>query len=213
MTAPSRPSTPVRPFSPAAAIDRSADAGPLADDLLRRARAGDKDAENGLFERLHARTLVLAKRKVWDEEAARDIAQDTLRTVFEKYRDADLSRGLFPWVFTILHNKVGNYLKHRRVALRHDGGALDALDWDTIGAGADHAIEEFELSESIEKALVRATPDCRKVFRLLFAGADRRQVAESFGTEPSGTVDSRISRCREKLMRHLDALWRERRGR
>jgi RNA polymerase sigma factor (sigma-70 family) len=191
MTTPRRPSAPAPPVSSLAAVERRSHAGSLPEDLLSRARAGDREAENGLFEKLHARTLALAKRKVWDEEAARDIAQETLRTAFEKYREADLSRGLFPWVFTILHNKVGNYLKRRRVAQRHDAGELDALAWETIGAGADHAIEEFELSDSIEKALVKATPECRKVFRLLLAGADRRRIAQSFGAEPGGSSVAR----------------------
>jgi DNA-directed RNA polymerase specialized sigma24 family protein len=90
------------------------DAAQTADpglDLLERARTGDRGAEALLFERLQARVVAVAKRRVWDEEAARDIAQETLGTVLAKYREADLSRGFLPWVFTILHHKIGNYLR------------------------------------------------------------------------------------------------------
>ncbi len=179
------------------------------DDLVTRARAGNRDAENALFERLHARIVSLAKKKVWDEQSAQDIAQETLRTVFEKYRAAEMPQGLLPWVFTVLHNKVGNYLKRRRVeAARHPLGE-PSVHWDTVGVSPEGEVAALDLADSLEKALRVATADCRRVFRLLLAGWERREIRAAFGDEPLGTIDSRISRCREKLLRRLEELWKE----
>jgi RNA polymerase sigma factor (sigma-70 family) len=179
------------------------------DDLIPRARAGDRDAENTLFERLHARVLAHAKKKIWDQEAALDISQETLRTVFEKYREADLARGFFPWVFTILHNKVGNYLKRRRAEVARRAAGDPDVTWETVGVTRDGEIAAIDLAESLGTALRRATPECRKVFSLLLAEASREEMRRSFGGEPLGTTDSRISRCRERLLGYLEDLWKE----
>ena len=53
-------------------------------------------------------------------------------------------------------------------------------------------------------------PECREVFRLLLADADREEMRKAFGGEPIGTTYSRVSRCREKLLREVEELTKER---
>jgi RNA polymerase sigma-70 factor (ECF subfamily) len=178
-------------------------------DLLSRAQSGDQGAENALFEQLHARTLSLAKRRIGDEQAAQDIAQETIKTALEKYLSADLSRGMLPWVFTILRNKVGNYLKKRRTEAAHLAHPPAPLEWSAVGAVVDET-GSIDLIESLEKALGRASEECRRIFQLLLADAPREEICRAFGGEPIGTTYSRISRCRDKLLRELESLWRER---
>ena len=169
-------------------------------ELLARARAGDQEAENILFGQLHARILALAKRRTGSVAVAEDIAQDTMQTVYEKYADAALPGGLLPWVFRILHNKVGNHLKRSRVEGRHRG----ELIWETVGLTPDGERAEYDLIRALRPAFRRATAECRKIFRLLLTGARRREIRAAFGNEPIGTLDSRISRCRQKLLAHLE---------
>lgn len=175
--------------------------------LLERARYGDRGAEALLFERLQARVVSVAKRRVWDEEAARDIAQDTLGTVLAKYREADLTRGFLPWVFTILHHKIGNYLKRRSTERRHSA----AVGWLVAGAAVEGGTvaAAVELADLLEKALRRATAECRRVFQLLLADADHARIRREFGGEPMGTTYSRISRCRGKLLKEIERLEKE----
>ena len=176
------------------------------DDLLSRARGGDRQAESILFEKLHARIQALAEKRIWDREAAHDLAQEALRTAFEKYPRADLSRGLYPWLFTILHHKIGNYLKHRRVERAHlERLAVDARS--EPDAAEDMAV--IELRCSVERALQRLSPECCRIFALLCAGAGRQEIQAAFAGEPMGTIDSRISRCRSKLLAMLEATTRE----
>ena len=167
------------------------------DDLLARARGGDRQAESVLFEKLHARILTLAEKRIWDREAARDLAQETLRTAFEKYRGASLSHGLYPWLFTILHHKIGNYLKRRRVERAHLEQLAASADREPDAVAAVAAIE---LWSAVESAVRRLSPECQRVFALLARGASRREIHVAFGGEPMGTIDSRISRCRGKLL-------------
>ncbi|MCK4304236.1 MAG: RNA polymerase sigma factor [Candidatus Eisenbacteria sp.] len=172
-------------------------------ELLALARSGDLDAENLLFERLHARVSALAKRRIMDAEAAQDIAQDTIKTAYERYRTAEMPRGLLPWLFMILRNKVGNYLKRRSVEgtrlVRGNGSGI----WSRVGTSPAAGIAAFDLERALGSALRRASPECRKIFRLLLAGAQRKEIRAAFDGEPMGTIDSRISRCRQKLLLSL----------
>ena len=182
--------------------------GAAIEDLLQRALSGDRSAEGALFERLHARILVVAVKRLRDPERGRDLAQDVIRTALEKYRGADLSHGFLPWAFTILHHKVGNYLKHHRVTARHEGGSVEALDWSTLGVAAREESGGFELRELLAKALRALSAECRRVFRLLLDDADREEIRQAFGGEPLGTTYSRISRCRDRLLAAMQELTR-----
>ena len=177
------------------------------EDLLARARAGDAVAENALFSRVHARILGLARKRIWDPEAAQDLAQETLRTALEKYRDAELSRGFYPWLFTILHHKIGNYLKRRRTErARFEPMDLD-LPWglEAQAAASESDVAYVDLGMALEKGLRGLSADCQLIFRLLIEGAGRREICAAFPEEPIGTVDSRISRCRARLLASLEA--------
>jgi RNA polymerase sigma-70 factor (ECF subfamily) len=190
--------------------DRSA-ALLTVDDLLARARAGDRSAENDLFGKLHARILDVAKRRVSSADTARDLAQDVVQTALEKYREAAMPAGLLPWIFTILHHKVGNHLKKDRIRARTQGPPLHELDerrtiaW-TVDEGAHH-----DLFDVLAKALQAMSAECRHVFRLLAGGALAEDVRRDFGDGPIGTTYSRISRCRERLHAAVAELERERR--
>jgi DNA-directed RNA polymerase specialized sigma24 family protein len=67
--------------------------------------------------------------------------------------------------------------------------------------------------ESLEKALALAAPPCRTILRLLLEGATREELHRAFVGEPAGTVDSRVSRCRAKLLDDLRRLSEEVGGR
>lgn len=172
-------------------------------ELLTRARAGDREAENVLFGQLHARILALAKRRTGNAEVAEDITQETMRTVYEKYATIDVPTGLLPWVFRILHHKVGNHLKRSRTEARYRG----TLTWETIGLTPEGERAAFDLVRTLRPALQSASAECRKIFRLLLRGAQRREIQRAFGDEPIGTVDSRISRCRKRLLARLERRW------
>jgi DNA-directed RNA polymerase specialized sigma24 family protein len=63
----------------------------------------------------------------------------------------------------------------------------------------------IELLSSVESALQGLQPECRRIFALLLSGASRHEVLAAFGDVPIGTIDSRISRCRDKLLAALES--------
>ena len=84
----------------------------LLNQLLTRAKAGDKMAEEELFRYLSVRFLALAKRRV-GEGVAEDIAQEACVTVLEMYKTKEYPKGFAAWAYKILRNKIGNYLRNK----------------------------------------------------------------------------------------------------
>ena len=65
------------------------------------------------FRYLLVRFQVIAKRRVGDAEAAKDIAADACVTVLQKYKNEDV-RNPAAWVYKILRHKVGNYWSKKK---------------------------------------------------------------------------------------------------
>ena len=78
-------------------------------------------------------------------------------------------------------------------------------EWEAAAAGPDAEIAAIELQEALERGLKQAGAECRQIFRLLLAGAGRQEIAAAFSGEPMGTIDSRISRCRARMLAFLDS--------
>lgn len=181
------------------------------DALLASARSGDKAAEETLLSLLSARLYEVAKRRLRNEEDARDAAAETLATAWSRYQHAEMPGGFLPWVFTILRNKIGNALKRARTAERLV--PIEAADEAGAAAGAagpegvmgpaaetpDEAIDRRRLEVRLRAALARLPAECRRIFRLLIGGGTRAEILTAFPGERPGTVDSRISRCRSRL--------------
>ena len=79
------------------------------DELLNRARGGDKSAENELFQRLLVRFRLFARQKVGEEDAAEEVAQRACTTVLEKYRTERYSVGFEAWAYGVLKMCIKNY--------------------------------------------------------------------------------------------------------
>jgi RNA polymerase sigma-70 factor (ECF subfamily) len=83
------------------------------DDLFARGRAGDKKAEEKLFRYLLVRFQVIAKRRVGDAEAAKDITADACATALQKYKVENI-RNPAAWLYKILQHKIGNYWSKKK---------------------------------------------------------------------------------------------------
>ena len=81
------------------------------DELLAKVKAGDQAAEKQIFQILHVRFRLLAKRRVRGEESAKDIAQDACATVLEKYKTEEFTISFEAWAYGVLRMKIGNHFQ------------------------------------------------------------------------------------------------------
>jgi RNA polymerase sigma factor (sigma-70 family) len=144
--------------------------------LLVRARAGDRTAEQEMFEYLLARFTYLAQRRISAEEA-RDVAQDACLTVLEKYRTEAPQERFLPWAYEVLRNKIGNYYQHQKVQKR----VMADLPPDSPAQSPDRAEADLETRLRLilcMKRLVKAYPRFARILNLIYQGYTTDEICE-----------------------------------
>ncbi len=185
----------------------------VVDTLLRAAQSNDLRAERELFTNLRARLFNLAKcillrnYHVLDSETreadAEDIAQNALITIQQKYKTQTFDNGFFSWVNRILRNTIGNYM---RAKLRRDQTFAALNPFESPPENDSQWIEEIDSRDLLKKILIyiqRFSEVCKKILLIFAKEGTREDVILEFSGTPVVTIDSRISRCRQKLKEYL----------
>lgn len=145
-------------------------------------------------------------------------ANEAEELVQETYLQAMRASGTFnhnydsmrPWLFKIMHN--GYRARHRRLALEsrklaelQAQASEDAPAWTGTDADGDDRIDWDRVDDRLKHAIHDLPDDLRATF-LLFAAEQLkyRQIADVQDI-PLGTVMSRLSRARKKLIETLSA--------
>ena len=161
--------------------------------LLAAVAQGDINAFEQIYQRYFSKLMHFAVRVADSREAAEEVANDTLMTV---WRTADRFEGRSKpstWMFGIAYRmalKQRQKLDQRKGDLELDEGLLDAGE-----DGADALILEADLAG----ALKRLRPELRAVVELTYYnGLLYTEIAEILKC-PVGTVKTRMATARRRL--------------
>jgi RNA polymerase sigma-70 factor (ECF subfamily) len=179
--------------------------------LVRRAAAGDNDAQHELFERYRGVAYRVALRISGRAEDALDVVQDSFIRAFDRLGGFQEGAAFKTWLMRIVSNRALDLLRSRKVRravpiTSDDDGAR--ADPPASGAETDpgHGLESIELAERLNTAIESLSPDQRAVFALYATGElTYGQIAEAVGI-PIGTVMSRLYHARRKLHEMLPDL-------
>jgi len=144
--------------------------------VFLKARAGDRTAEQEMFEYLLARFTYLAQRRISSEEA-RDVAQDACVTVLEKYRTEAPQERFLAWAYEVLRNKIGNYYQHQKVQQR----VMADFPADSPDQLPDRAEADLETRLKLIlclKRLVRAHPRFARILNLIYQGYATDEICQ-----------------------------------
>jgi RNA polymerase sigma factor (sigma-70 family) len=173
--------------------------------LLRRFQAnGDEAAFELLMWRHGPMVLGVCRRVLRDDHAAEDAFQATFLALARKAGSIGVRDAVSGWLYTVAHRVAlearGRRLR-REVYERSDGDSY-ADEWGYLPIDEPAEREEGELL----RAEVDRLPDVfRSVIVLCYLeGRTRAEAAEQLGI-PTGTVESRLVRARERLRRGLAA--------
>jgi len=183
-------------------------------ELLRRARAGDRDALRQLYERYHRRVLALVVGMVRNPEDAREIVQDTFVRAFRSLDSFKGDSSFYTWLYRIAVN--------RAIDLQRRGSKFQSAEFDesialgeqasstsaSFAASEDpfHAVRNRELGRKISEAIESLTPDHRAVILLReIEGLSYEEISEVMDCS-LGTVMSRLHYARKKLQAKLKEL-------
>ncbi len=181
------------------------------EELMNLCVEGSEEALRELMRRFHPRIVNVVYRYINDPVRAEEIAQEVFVRVYvhrERYRR---TARFSTWIFTIALNLTKNEIRHR---VRHSRVmSLDALTemgssvgffLRERGKGPDEKVEERELQEIVNKAIVELPPKYRDAVVLRdLEGLSYEEVSDILSI-PGGTVRSRINRGRLILKKKLE---------
>lgn len=168
----------------------------LTEWLVLLAQSGDLRAMNHLAKEWYPKLMRYAGHQVQDEDAAKDIVQETFITVSRsigKLRDP----AAFPrWIYQILHRRGVDFLR-KKARVRRNEHVIEALYVKTSD-------EEMLTSNiDIRNALQNLKGDGYQLIHLHYLhGFNLKEIARITGI-PVGTVKSRLHSARNHLRRLL----------
>ena len=130
------------------------------DDLvvIRRCRAGDKDAFRYLVERYQSEAMGHALAILADREDALDAVQEAFFDAFQAIGRFDTSRQFYPWFYTILRNRCFKLIAGRKKKV----GVI--LDEEVILASVSEVPPEDRVA--LERALLELSSEERELVTL-----------------------------------------------
>jgi RNA polymerase sigma factor (sigma-70 family) len=133
-------------------------------------------------------------RKVWDEERARDLAQEVFVRALK--HDPDQPRA---WVFKVATNLARDEARTVIRRKRHLALLKSESEAASEGPGPEEALASEERWAAVRRALDALTERDREVLLLWDAGLNYREIAEV--TELAvGAVGTTLARARQRLV-------------
>jgi RNA polymerase sigma factor (sigma-70 family) len=183
--------------------DSTVRAGPSVNDLVTRAKKGDKQAWDALAERYAPLIWSVCRRHRLSSADAGDVGQRVwlqLVSQLDKIRDPAVLPG---WLATTTRRECGRVLRAAREPLAA-GYVLDAdVLPDEQAATAEQELLAAERRTALHKALADLPPDCQRLIALLTADppVPYAEISARLGI-PVGSIGPTRRRCLDKLRRH-----------
>jgi RNA polymerase sigma-70 factor (ECF subfamily) len=175
-------------------------------DVMRRIRAGDRNAVDELYERFRRPAFALARRILADDTMAEDVLQEVFLSVWRDPAAFDRGRGsVASWLLAVVHHKAVDAVRREESQRRRQAMAEEEMALDAPMATRDVEEEAWSrvVADQVRTALGGLSATQREALTLAYYGGyTQREVAALTGA-PLGTVKTRMlagmRRLREEL--------------
>jgi RNA polymerase sigma-70 factor (ECF subfamily) len=181
-------------------------------ELLRRHIAGNPDAFGELFRRHKDRLWAVALRTLGDPEEAADALQDAMISAFRRASSFRGDSAVTTWLHRIVVNACLDRMRRRAARPATTGSDQQALDIAAVARALPDPSSDSDTALDVMAALRLLPPDQQAALVLVdMLGYPVADAAEVLGVSV-GTVKSRCSRGRVRLLPHLSHLRRNQSG-
>ena len=138
-----------------------------------------------------------------DVYANDDLIQETLLVVLDKYETMDFEKGIIPWAYKILDQKILDHIKkgkRRSGLLDKNMNKLRELYLNNLNF--EDSFETQDLYKLVQASFQRLNDTERNVMKLKFLGFSRNEIMERLHMK-AGTFDACVSRAYHKIRKEL----------
>lgn len=176
--------------------------------LIARARRGDRHAFGELTRNFLPSVYRLCRRMGLSHDEADDMTQETFVKAYQAIGRFEEGKPFWNWVARIAGNTTINYLKRKGRELSGEEGEMVVSQQATQSSGSNphEAVVSQQMEVRLEQALQKLPFEYRIVYIMrMHLDYDYGRIAETLEI-PVGTVMSRLSRARERLVEDLKDL-------
>jgi RNA polymerase sigma-70 factor (ECF subfamily) len=138
-------------------------------DLVARIRAGDERAFEALFREYYKPLRRYAITIVHRPDVAEDIVQAVFLSLWTGRHEWVLRSSLKAYLYSAVHHRALQLLRHERVRDRHVIAVLEGGDWTDASppaSGPDAQVADQELSQLLQSVIEGLAPRTRQAFEL-----------------------------------------------
>lgn len=176
--------------------------------LLKEIKNGNDEAFEFLFKSYYPRLRGYAARFVEDQEAVRDIIQESFLKFWEK-RELIEAISVSALLFAMVRNACLNYLKHLQIIEQHSvehlatlAGREELYSLD-FNPSPEYTLLYKELQEQVDIVINTLPLRCREVFVMSrFDKKKNREIAEALNISTTA-VEKHIAKALTTFSRHF----------
>jgi len=147
-------------------------------ELHALAKGGDNQAENRLFCSLTESFRLFVQHRIWDEQDAEELVQDTLATIAEKYRGIDFAASFAAWAYKTLENKLLHYYRTKHGRESRFAQMTDDQEHEDFRA-SDPALKR-QLMNCLRR-ICEANNRYARILNLRYQGYSTEEICERLG--------------------------------
>jgi RNA polymerase sigma factor (sigma-70 family) len=133
------------------------------------------------------------------EEDAKDVVQETLIVVHQRFSELKTVDDLVAFTFGVLRNKIGNVYRKRERRKRYEA-ELEEVPEPVYCL--DDQFEAAQLDRVIVQAIMKTKPGCQAILMGLHEGFSVGDLSHRFHI-PRARMDKQVFHCRQALQRIL----------
>lgn len=133
-------------------------------ELLLKIKQGNEDAFELLYFRYFEALCKYAYKKIQHEDIVEELVQDVFVDLWNKRSNLDSTKQIAALLFAMLRNKALHELRAKMIQDRHMEQFL--LLQDGIMPSIDDKLYAKQISEQMQMAINRLSPQCREAFTL-----------------------------------------------
>jgi RNA polymerase sigma factor (sigma-70 family) len=180
----------------------------LRDDarLVKECLAGHEEAWSVLVEKYKALIYSIPVKYGLPPHEAAEVFQGTCVELLTRLPELREPKALPKWLMQVAHHQCYRWKREQQRVVSRD--ADETLPEPATPAMAESLVQQTQEEQMLREAMVRLTPQCRRLVELLFLETPPRpypEVAAELGLAP-GSIGFTRQKCIDRLRRYLDDL-------